>query len=338
MQTETSKSLLHFNTFGIEATAAYYVAVEDLPSLRSFLKSNYPGSDRLLVLGGGSNLLFTGDFDGMVIHMVNKGIDVLEEDNTQVMVRVQAGETWDDFVNWSTERALFGIENLAAIPGSVGAAPVQNIGAYGAEVKDVVESVELVMLETGELITLTATECGFGYRTSIFKRDLRGQTIITSVVFRLTKSGMLNTGYGDVEKMLEICVVEDPGPADVASVIRSIRGAKLPDPAITGNAGSFFKNPVITATEADTLRKSHPALPCWPQPDGTVKVAAGWLIEYCGLKGFRMGNAAVHDKQALVLVNTGGSSGLEVVALANHIIKTVWLQFGIRLEPEVNIL
>lgn len=338
MYIETSKPLQPFNTFGIQATAAYYVAIEDVNSLQSFLKSDYPGSDQLLVLGGGSNLLFTGDFDGLVLHMVNKGIEVLEEDNTHSVVRVQAGEVWDDFVNWSTERTLYGIENLAAIPGSVGAAPVQNIGAYGAEVKDVVVSVEMVMLETGEPLTLTRAECDFGYRTSIFKRDLRGQAIITSVVFRLTKSGLLNTGYGDVQKMLGTSGILDPRPADVAAVIRAIRSSKLPDPSITGNAGSFFKNPVIDDTEADALLKLHPDLPSWPQPYGSVKVAAGWLIEQCGLKGFRMGNAAVHEKQALVLVNAGGATGLEVVALANHIIKTVWLQFGIRLEPEVNIL
>ncbi len=338
MQIETSKSLRAFNTFGIPATAAYYAAVENVQSLQSILKSGHPGSDRILVLGGGSNLLFTEDFDGLVLHMVNKGIEVLEEDDEQVLVRVQAGEVWDDLVNWCTERGLYGIENLAAIPGSTGAAPVQNIGAYGAEVKDVIASVEMVLLESGELMTLTATECGFGYRTSIFKRDLRGRAIITSVVFRLQKSGVVNTGYGDVQKMLANLGVADPGPADVAAVIRTIRAAKLPDPAETGNAGSFFKNPVIDDAKADALLKSHPDLPCWPQPYGTVKVAAGWLIERCGLKGFRMGNVAVHDKQALVLVNCGDATGIEVVILANHILKTVWLQFGIRLEPEVNIL
>ncbi|HRZ43463.1 MAG TPA: UDP-N-acetylenolpyruvoylglucosamine reductase, partial [Bacteroidales bacterium] len=204
--------------------------------------------------------------------------------------------------------------------------------------KDVIASVDTVTIEDGDLRTLTAAACGFGYRSSIFKRELRGRAIITSVVFRLQKSGVLNTGYGDVQKMLSERGITDPRPADIAAVIRSIRSAKLPDPAITGNAGSFFKNPVIGEVEAKALRASHPGLPCWPQPDGTVKLAAGWLIEQCRLKGFRMGNAAVHDRQALVLVNAGGATGYEVMALANHIIKTVWLQFGIRLEPEVNIL
>jgi UDP-N-acetylmuramate dehydrogenase len=338
MRIETSKSLQPFNTFRIPSTAAHYIAVQDLSELRAFLASGFPEYEHLLVLGGGSNLLFTGDFDGLVLHMLNKGIEILSEDGNGMEVRVQAGEVWDDFVTWCTKRNLYGVENLVAIPGSVGAAPVQNIGAYGAEVKDVIVSVDIIMTEDGRFKTLPAAACEFGYRSSIFKQELRGQAIITSVVFRLQKSGVLNRGYGEVQKMLIDRGVTDPGPAEVAEVIRLIRSAKLPDPAVTGNAGSFFKNPLISDQQYAQLASQYPNLPSYPQHDGTVKVAAGWMIEQCGLKGHRMGNAAVHDKQALVLINAGGATGFEVVALANHIIKTVWLQFGIRLEPEVNIL
>jgi UDP-N-acetylmuramate dehydrogenase len=338
MHIQSFQPLQSLNTFGIAVNAAHYLAVADAAQLFSLLTSGDSALSRILVLGGGSNLLFTEDFDGLVLHMVNKGIEVCSEDDDMVLVRVAAGEVWDDFVTWSTDRSLYGIENLVAIPGSVGAAPVQNIGAYGMELSDTLLEVEVVMLEDGSSHTFSNGMCRFGYRSSIFKQELKGQVVITSVTFRLKKRGSLNLSYKGVQEVLQQRGLSHPTPADAAAAIRHIRDSKLPDPAVTGNAGSFFKNPVISAEEYGCLKQKFPNLPSYPQPDGTVKVAAGWLIEQSGLKGFRLGNAAVHDKQALVLVNAGGATGTELVALANHVIKTVWLNYGIRLEPEVNIL
>lgn len=338
MQIESSRPLQLLNTFGIAVNASHYVAVHDAARLPSLLTSGASELQRILVLGGGSNVLFTEDFNGLVLHMVNKGIDVLSEDDDVMIVRVAAGEVWDDFITWSTDRSLYGIENLVAIPGSVGAAPVQNIGAYGMELSDTLQEVEVVMLEDGSRHNFSNSMCQFGYRTSLFKNELKGQVVITSVTFRLRKRGTLNLSYKGVEEVLHQRHLHHPNPADVADAIRHIRDTKLPDPKRTGNAGSFFKNPVVSAEDHRQLMALHPGLPSYPQSDGTVKVAAGWLIEHAGLKGFRMGNASVHDRQALVLVNTGNATGTEVVTLANHIIKTVWITYGIRLEPEVNIL
>lgn len=338
MHIESTKPLQALNTFGIAVNAAHYVAVDDAAELPALLTSGRPELEQILVLGGGSNLLFTSDFEGLVLHMVNKGIHIVREDEQEVVVRVQAGEVWDDFVTWSTDRSLYGIENLVAIPGSVGAAPVQNIGAYGMEVSDSLISVEMVMLENGACHTLNHRMCEFGYRSSIFKQALKGQVVITAVTFKLRKQGALLLLYKGVEETLKERGIIDPTPGDAAAAIRQIRDSKLPDPAIIGNAGSFFKNPILTAAEYEILKEKFPTLPSYPQDDGTYKVAAGWLIEQAGLKGFRMGRAGVHDKQALVLVNAGGATGDEVVELCNHVIKTVWMQFGIRLEPEVNIL
>jgi len=335
---ESTKPLQALNTFGIAVNAAHYVAVDDAAELPALLTSGRPELEQILVLGGGSNILFTSDFEGLVLHMVNKGIDVVSEDAEELIVRVQAGEVWDDFVTWSTIRNLYGVENLVAIPGSVGAAPVQNIGAYGMELADSLLSVEMVMLENGDSYTLDHRMCEFGYRSSIFKQALKGQVVITAATFKLRKRGTLNLSYKGVDEILNERGGGEPTPGDAAAAIRHIRDSKLPDPSITGNAGSFFKNPVLTTSEYEILIQRFPTLPSYPQDDGTFKVAAGWLIEQSGLKGFRMGHAGVHDKQALVLVNSGGATGEEILQLANHVIKTVWMQFGIRLEPEVNIL
>jgi UDP-N-acetylmuramate dehydrogenase len=335
---ETSKPLQSLNTFGIDVHAAHYVAVEDAATLPELLTSGRPELSEILVLGGGSNILFTEDFDGCVLHMCNRGVVIEHEDDRYAFVRVEAGEEWDAFVQFCLDHNLGGVENLIAIPGRVGAAPVQNIGAYGTEVGNVIFEVDMVLLENGSRITMPAFMCEFGYRTSIFKTALKGQVVITSVLFRLSKYPEVNAGYGDVQKRLAEVGIEQPSIQDVAHVIRRIRDAKLPDPKITGNAGSFFKNPVVSEEIVTTIRQTYPDMPVYAQEDGTMKLAAGWLIEQCKLKGFRMGNAAVHDKQALVLVNLGEATGIEVVTLANHIIKMVWLKFGVRLEPEVNIL
>jgi UDP-N-acetylmuramate dehydrogenase len=335
---EKNKSLKNLTTFGVECLAESYIAVNQTDELVERLQSGEIDTEHLLILGGGSNLLFTRNFDGLVLHMCNKGIEVESEDDDFVFVRVQAGEEWDDFVGYCLDRNLGGVENLIAIPGRVGASPVQNIGAYGAEVKDVITEVELAFLSNGRRCVLTAHDCNFGYRSSIFKNELKGKVVITSVVFRLRKHPEIQAGYGDVQKQLNNEGITSPTIRDVARIIRSIRDAKLPDPKVTGNAGSFFKNPVIDEGVADKLKAAHPEMPFYLQAGGQVKLAAGWLIEQCGLKGFKMGHAAVHDRQALVLVNLGEATGQEVVSLANWIINRVEEQFGVRLEPEVNIL
>ncbi len=335
---ETSRSLKSLNTFGIDVKASYYTAVKNRGDLIELLSGNRPELSEFLILGCGSNILFTGDFDGCVIHMFNKGIDVEREDSDHIYVRAAAGEVWDDFVEYCLARNLGGVENLIAIPGSVGAAPVQNIGAYGVEVGETVEEVEAVLAENGSRITIPAPECDFGYRSSIFKTTLKGQVVITSVLFRVRKKPVINVGYGDVKSSLLDAGISEPSVRDVANVIRGIRESKLPDHKVMGNAGSFFKNPVISEEECSHLLSKYPEMPVFPQPGGMVKLAAGWLVEKSGLKGVRMGNAAIHDKQALVLINKGDATGMEITTLANHIIKTVWLNFAVRLEPEVVIL
>ncbi|MFO7723206.1 MAG: UDP-N-acetylmuramate dehydrogenase [Bacteroidales bacterium] len=337
-RTEIQKSLKHLNTFGVECLADSYFAINHAEELIRLLKSEEMAAGPLLILGGGSNILFTRDFAGAVIHICNKGIEIEFEDEDYAEIRAQAGEEWDDFVNFCLEHNLGGVENLVAIPGRVGAAPVQNIGAYGVEVKDVIQEVEAIRISDGQTIMLDAAGCGFGYRNSIFKGALKGKVVITSVLFRLSKHPEIFAGYGDVKKKLDEEGITAPTIRDVARVIGTIRGAKLPDPKVTGNAGSFFKNPVVDKLTVAALKAMHSDLPSWPQPDGNVKLAAGWLIEQCGLKGYRMGGAAVHERQALVLVNTGGATGIEVLVLAEYVIRQVEQQFGIRLEPEVNIL
>lgn len=333
-----NKSLKALNTFGIEASARYYAGVENSGEIKSVLAEWRGMNLPLLVLGGGSNVLFTKDFEGFILHMCNKGIQVTGEDEGHIFVRVEAGEVWDDFVQFCIDRGLGGVENLVAIPGSAGAAPVQNIGAYGAEVKDVIEEVTLRLLEDGREHVIHASECTFGYRTSLFKTSLKGKVVITSVLFRLKKHPVVNPGYGDVQRKLEEAGIDRPGIGDISSIIRGIRANKLPDPQTTGNAGSFFKNPVVDTFMYAKLLEENPALPFYPQADGLVKLAAGWLIEQCGLKGYRRGDAAVHSRQALVLINHGNASGRQIIALAAHVIETVWQRFGVRLEPEVNIL
>ncbi len=335
---ERNKSLKALNTFGVEARAAVYVAVRSTEDILEALSQTRIAPTPVLMLGGGSNLLLTGDIDGWVIHLCNKGITVVHEGDETCTVRVAAGEVWDDFIGFCLGRNLYGVENLVAIPGSVGAAPVQNIGAYGMEVKETITEVEMVMLRNGELRTLDNAACAFGYRTSIFKTKLKGEAVITSVTFTLKKKGILNLTYGGIKDALAAKGIVEPGLGDVADIIRSIRAVKLPDPKVTGNAGSFFRNPSVPAQLFADLQDQHPEIPSYPQSDGTIKLAAGWLIEQCGLKGYRLGNAAVHDRQSLVLVNCGNATGQDILALAHHIIEKVEQKFRIRLDPEVNIL
>jgi UDP-N-acetylmuramate dehydrogenase len=331
-------SLKPYNTFGIEVNAKLFCEVDSPGQLLNLINSGALLHQPLLLLGGGSNILFTKDPDGLVLKMSIKGREILFQDEMTALVRISAGENWDDFVAWSLENGFNGLENLSLIPGNVGSSPIQNIGAYGIEVKDFVEEVEVIYLADGRRHVLTHSECRFGYRDSIFKNEMKGRVAILSVTFRLKKTKQLHLTYGAISRELEVLGITAPVPADVREAVCRIRRSKLPDPAILGNAGSFFKNPAVDADKYSSLVSEFPALPSYPQPGGSYKLAAGWLIEQCGWKGARVGNAGVHDAQALVLVNYGESSGVEILALASQIRQSVLQKFGVELEIEVNIL
>lgn len=288
-------------------------------------------------LGGGNNILFTRDFEGLLVSPCGQGIEIVGDDGDTVLVRAEAGVEWDDFVGWCVGLGLWGAENLSLIPGKVGAAPVQNIGAYGAEAKDIIRNVEMYVPEHGKFLTLAAEHCGFGYRESVFKHALKDKVVITAVEFGLHRTPQPRLGYGDVVRE-----VEARGGATLANIrdaICSIRRSKLPDTAVLGNAGSFFKNPTVETAVAERLRADYPDMPLYPvMQEGMVKLAAGWLIDKAGMKGFRTGHVGVHDRQALVLVNFGGASGGEVLELAHTVQQRVKAAFGIDIDTEVNIL
>lgn len=327
-------SLLGHNTFGMDVKAAAYFEYTSVETLRAFLRSAEfePYRECFLVIGAGSNLLFRKDYDGLVLHSAIRDLDVVEETDDDLLVRVGSGVCWDDFVAWSVERSLHGAENLSGIPGEVGASAVQNIGAYGAEVCQLIERVEALDLD-GEKRLFSNEECQYGYRDSIFKRELKGKYIITAVTYRLRKQGELNLSYGNLRERVEETSVDG-----VREAVCSLRASKLPDPTVLGNAGSFFKNPVIPRWQYEHLRDVWPSIPCYLVDDEKVKVPAGWLIEQCGWKGRSLGRAAVHEQQALVLVNLGGATGDEVVSLARHIVEDVQKKFGIEISPEVNVI
>jgi UDP-N-acetylmuramate dehydrogenase len=326
-----------YNTFGISATAREFVEIRSEEEAVELVKSRLLNNKFHLVLGGGSNILFTSDFDGVIVNVLNKGIQVVEDHEDTVLVESAAGEIWHNLVAWAIEKGLGGLENLSLIPGSVGAGPVQNIGAYGIELKDSFYSLKAIDLETGLIRTFNKKECRFGYRDSIFKRELKGRMLILSVTFSLSRNPVLKLGYGAIKQELETKGVNQPTVADVSEAVCHIRRSKLPDPAITGNAGSFFKNPVVSAEKPENLKNQYADIPVYPQPDGTTKLAAGWLIEQSGWKGYREGDAGVHPKQALVLVNYGNASGLDIISLAGKIQNSVLEKFGVKLEMEVNI-
>lgn len=332
MQQLQNTSLLPYNTFGIDVTAEHFADVNSLADLQDL-----PAGLSLHILGGGSNVLLTGNVHGLVLHNKLKGINVVREEEDHVWLSVASGEIWHNFVLHSIEMGLGGIENLALIPGTVGAAPIQNIGAYGTEVKQTIEEVSFWHLAERRLITLSNTDCRFGYRDSIFKTQLRGQFFITSVTFRLNKKPVLNTSYGAIEQELKDMGITHPTVKDVAQAVINIRTSKLPDPKVTGNAGSFFKNPTIPLAHYKVLQAAYPTIPHYPVSDDTVKVPAAWLIEQCGWKGHRAGDAGVHTKQALVLVNYGHASGNEVWQLSGNIIDSVADRFNISLEREVQV-
>lgn len=327
-------SLSAYNTFGIDVKSKNFISIQSTDVLKAVLSENQDG--QLLVLGGGSNLLLTQDFDGLTLRIESRGIEILQEDEYRAKVKVASGENWHDFVLWCLEKDFGGVENLALIPGSVGAAPIQNIGAYGAELSQVFESCEAMSQETGEIKTFNKTECEFGYRNSIFKNALKGKYIITSAQFNLTKAPhQINTSYRCLFEKIES---KSPTIQMIAQAVIEIRSSKLPDPRQIGNSGSFFKNPVVDSEQFSELQKQYTNLPHYPDQEGKVKIPAAWLIDYLGFKGYRKNDAGVHQNQALVLVNYGKASGTEIKKLAQQIKDKVLEKFAIDLEFEVNIL
>ena len=326
-------ALRALNSFGFDAIAAQYLKVESLDMLCAAL-ANGSLKPRRLVLGGGSNIVLSGDFDGLVLHMCTRGMAVTGETGDAVLVTAAAGENWHSFVCWALDRGLPGLENLSLIPGSVGASPIQNIGAYGVELKDCFHNLKMLDMQTGEIRSLGYQDCGFGYRDSVFKHALRDRAVILEVTFALPKAWQPRLAYAELASELDAAGFEQPTPQQVADAVIAIRRRKLPDPACIGNAGSFFKNPVVTAAQRDALAESCPGMVSYPQPDGSFKLAAGWLIDQCGWKGKRQGAAGVHDRQALVLVNHGGATGADVLRLAEAIRIDVATRFGVELEME----
>jgi UDP-N-acetylmuramate dehydrogenase len=333
-------SLKELNTFGIEVKCRKFARFSSVEELNTLLLSKEIHSLERMILGGGSNILFTQDFDGAILHNEILGKQIIEENDDNVVVEIGAGEIWHDFVLQTLEWNLSGVENLSLIPGSVGASPMQNIGAYGVEIKDVYEKLEAYHIETGELHTFNKKECAFGYRESVFKGKLKGQYVITKVYFRLNKKPNLNTSYGAINDELTAMGIENPSIKDVSNAVIRIRQSKLPDPKEIGNAGSFFKNPVVDKSLADKIHETYAEMPAYPVPSdpNSFKLAAGWLIEKAGFKGMRIENHGVHAKQALVLVNYGGSNGKQIWSLSQQIIDKIQDQFGVTLEREVNII
>jgi|TARA_R110000737_G_scaffold17480_2_gene35204 UDP-N-acetylmuramate dehydrogenase len=329
-----------YNTFGISAKCLYFGTFASIEELKSALaevkKLNLP----LMILGGGSNILLTKDYEGIVLRNEIKGFDILAQTENEVIVRSGAGEVWHEFVMKCLDNNLAGIENLSLIPGSVGASPMQNIGAYGVEIKDVFHSVEALHIETGELKNFNKGECEFGYRESVFKRKLKDQYVITCVEFRLKKDAEVNTSYGAINDELAAQGIQSPTIRDVSNAVIAIRQSKLPDPKVIGNAGSFFKNPVVEKSLAEKIILEYPDMPNYPDRinPNLTKLAAGWLLEKAGFKGMRIENYGVHTKQALVLVNYGGSEGKDIYDLSTKILATIKVKFGVDLEREVNII
>ncbi|MCF1190701.1 UDP-N-acetylmuramate dehydrogenase [Mangrovimonas sp. AS39] len=330
-------SLRPYNTFGIDVKASSFISISDVEELKEVLDSKeYPDK---FILGGGSNMLLTKDVDALVIHVNLKGIEILKDNSEHVWVKANAGEVWHEFVLFCLKNNLGGIENLSLIPGNVGTAPIQNIGAYGVELKDVMESCEALNIKTKEIRSFSNAECQFGYRNSIFKTQEKGNFIITSVTFKLTKRNhVLHTEYGAITQELDSLEIQNPTIQDVSRAVINIRESKLPNPKEIGNSGSFFKNPVISSKAFEKLKENFPDIPGYVLSDSEVKVPAGWLIETAGFKGKTFKNYGVHTKQALVLVNYGGASGQEIYQLSKLIQTTVRRIFDISIEAEVNII
>ncbi len=334
---EKDYPLDQLNTFGMSVKAPWFSVLRQKEDCTA-LASSAPESKSLLILGGGSNMLFTRQPDQWVIKNEIKGIELIREDATHVWLSVGAGEVWHEFVLYCISRQYCGIENLALIPGTVGAAPIQNIGAYGVEVKQLIDRVHFWDIENGSFAYLDNEDCRFGYRDSIFKQTLKGKYIITAVEWKLSKTPALNTSYGNIKEELEKMGIENPGIKDVANAVIAIRSAKLPDPKVVGNAGSFFKNPEVDNEVYAAIKAHYGEAPGYKVGADKTKIPAAWLIEQCNWKGFRQGDAGVHPKQPLVLVNYGNASGSEIFGLSTKIIESVKEKFGITLEREVQII
>ena len=330
-------SLKNYNTFGIEAKAKEFVAVHSVAELKTVLEEHK--TEKKFILGGGSNMLLTQDVDALVIHIDLKGKKIIKEDDDYVWVESQAGENWHKFVLWNIEQNYGGLENMSLIPGNVGTTPVQNIGAYGAEIKDTFVSCQAMNIDTQEMKSFTNAECKFGYRESIFKHEVKDQYIITSVVFKLTKRNhKINTSYGDISGELAKNNISNPGLKEVSNAVITIRQSKLPDPKELGNSGSFFKNPIVLKSDFEKIHQKFPEMKFYEVSATEVKVPAGWLIEHAGLKGKRFGDAGIHKNQALVLVNYGTATGQEILNVSKTVQQTVFETFGIQIEAEVNII
>ena len=333
----TDYSLSKLNTFGINVNASFFIEIESETDLKELFQSDIFKQNKKLFLGGGSNILFADNFDGIVVLNKLKGVEILKEDTDNVEIRALGGENWNDFVIFTVNHGYWGIENLSLIPGTVGAAPMQNIGAYGVELKDTLLNVEAFEIETGLKKVFSKEECELGYRESIFKGKLKGKYFISAVTLKLNKIGKKNIDYKVLKEYLEQNKIEIHNPKNISEAVASIRRSKLPDPKIIGNAGSFFKNVFVEKNKMKELMIIFPEIPHFEE-DEAIKVPAGWLIEKCGWKGWREGNVGVHEKQALVLVNHGGATGKEILALADKIIASVKEKFNLKLEKEVNLI
>ena len=334
MNIQQNISLKKYNTFGISVNAKRFISINSVYELQQLLHLE----KNIFLLSGGSNMLLTKDIEKLVVHIDIPGISIDRETDNDVYLTVNAGENWHEFVLWCVANNYGGIENLSLIPGNVGTCPIQNIGAYGVEVKDTITKVEAIEIETGKLVSFSSEECQFGYRNSIFKNEVKGKYIITSVSFKLSKKAhSLNTSYGAIETELAKKEINKPTLKDVSEAVIAIRKSKLPDPKKIGNSGSFFKNPVVSKTHFEKIQKKYPEVPSYEISDQEIKVPAGWLIEQSGFKGKRFGNYGVHEKQALVLVNYGDASGDEIYQLAKKIQASILTNFSISLEIEVNV-
>lgn len=335
MKIQHNISLKNYNTFGIDVIAKRFITISSVYELQQLIRTE----KELFLISGGSNMLLTSNIDKLVVHLNIKGISIDREYNNTVHLTVNAGENWHEFVLWCISQNYGGIENLSLIPGNVGTCPIQNIGAYGVEVKDVISRVEAVEIATGKLTSFSNADCNFGYRNSIFKNEAKGKYIITSVSFELTKNEhTTDTSYGAIEKELTKNNIDKPTIKNISDAVIAIRQSKLPDPKEIGNSGSFFKNPVISKKHFEKLQKKHPNIPSYTVSENEIKVPAGWLIEQSGFKGKRFGNFGVHEKQALVLVNYGNANGKEIYELAQKIQQTIKENFEIDLEIEVNVI
>ncbi len=338
MTIQENISLKQFNTFGIEAKAHYFVEVNNKTELREALYDTSFHMTKRLILGGGSNVLFTKDFDGVVIKVNIKGIKKIKENADYVWLKAGAGENWHDLVLYSIENNLGGIENLSLIPGSVGAAPLQNIGAYGVELKETIHEVKALNIPTTEVHVFDKSDCQFGYRESIFKNEAKDKYVILSITLKLAKKPKFHVEYGAIKDVLAERGITDLSVKAISDAVISIRQSKLPNPATIGNAGSFFKNPEISINLFEKLKVEYPEIPSYPINENNVKVPAGWLIEKAGWKGYKEGNIGVHAKQALVLVNFGNGTGMQIKILSEKIQRSIFEKFGIKLQTEVNIV